>query len=243
MPYRRLPNTDNARLKTLKQAYQKGKEIPPFKLAFSQSSLQKVISFLPKFEKKIIHQKGSFNIQIERNSEYQDQMKKAKLYISHFIQVINMAIQRGGLPASIREYYKLAKYGSKLPPLNTEDDILQWGNNLIEGETSRIRKGFPPITNPTIAVVKVRYEKFVETCKNQKNLQMTTSRALKELADMRPQADEIILSVWNEVEESFKDLPDNLRREKAIEYGLVYIYRKNETPEQNMFNQRRLGIS
>jgi len=243
MPYRRLPNTDNARFKALNLACQKGKEIPPFKLAFSQSSFQKVISFLPTFEKKMIHQKGAFNNQIRRNSEYHDQMKKAKLYISHFIQVINMAIQRGELSASIREYYKLTKHGSKLPPLNTEDDILQWGNNLIEGETARIRKGLPPITNPTVAVVKVRYEKFLEACESQKNLQMTTNRALKELADMRPQADEIILSVWNEVEESFKDLPDNLKREKAIEYGLVYIYRKNEMPEQNIFNQARLGIS
>jgi hypothetical protein len=243
MPYRRLPNTDNARFKALKQAYHKGKEIPPFKLAFSQSSFQKVISFLPTFEKKMIHQKGAFNNQIDKNSEYHEQMKKAKLYISHFIQVINMAIQRGELPASIREYYKLTRHGSKLPPLNTEDDILFWGNNLIEGETGRIRKGLPPITNPTIAVVKVRYEKFLEACKNQKNLQMTTNRALKELADMRPQADEIILSVWNEIEESFKDLPDSLKREKAAEYGLVYIYRKNEMPEQNIFNQARLGIS
>ena len=243
MPYRRLPNTDNARLRALKEAYQKGKEIPPFKLAFSQSSLQKVLSFLPTFEKKIIYQKAAFTNQISRNSEYQDQMKKAKLYISHFIQVVNMAIQRGELPPSIRENYRLTKYGSKLPPLNTEEDVLQWGNNLIEGETARIRKGLPPITNPTIAVVKVRYEKFIEACKNQKNLQMATNRALKELADMRPQADEIILSVWNEVEESFRDLPDRLKRDKAMEYGLVYIYRKNETPEQNMFSQQRLGIS
>jgi len=30
------------------------------------------------------------------------------------------------------------------------------------------------------------------------------------------------------VEETFKDLPDDERRERAKEYGLVYIYRKNE---------------
>jgi len=243
MPYRRLPNTDSARFKALKQAYQKGKEIPPFKLAFSQSSFQKVISFLPTFEKMMIRQREAFNNQIKKNSEFHEQMKKAKLYISHFIQVVNMAIQRGELPSSIREYYHLTRCGAKLPPLNTEDDILHWGNNLIEGETSRIREGLPPITNPTVAVVKVRYEKFLEAYENKKNLQMTTNRTLKELADLRPQADEIILNVWNEVEESFKDLPDNLKREKAAEYGLVYIYRKNEIPEQNLFNQARLGIS
>jgi len=243
MPYRRLPNTDNARFKALNQAYQKGKELPPFKLAFSQSTFQKVIFFLPAFEKTMLRQKEAFINQIKRNTEFHEQMKKARLYISHFIQVVNMAIQRGELPSSIREYYQLTQCGAKLPPLNTEDEVILWGNNLIEGETSRIRKGFSPITNPTIAVVKVRYDNFIEAYNNKKNLQITTNKAFKDLADMRPQADEIIRNVWNEVEESFKDLPDNLKREKATEYGLVYVYRKNEKPDQDLFNQQRLGIS
>jgi hypothetical protein len=66
---------------------------------------------------------------------------------------------------------------------------------------------------------------------------------LKELADMRPVADDIILQIWNEVEESFKDLPDELRREKAMEYGLVYVFRKNELSDPNLFNSPRMGIS
>ena len=100
-----------------------------------------------------------------------------------------------------------------------------------------------PVTNPTIAVVKVRYEKFMEAYTNQKNLQIANTRALKELADLRPIADSIILQIWNEVEESFKDLPDELRREKASEYGLAYIFRKNEMMENSLFNSRELGIS
>jgi hypothetical protein len=243
MPYRRLPNTDNARLKAMKKAQEKGQEIPPFKLAFSQSSLQKVISFLPNFEKTMIHQKGTFNRQIDKNKDYHTQLKKAKLYISHFIQVINMAIQRGEQSVSIRDYYKLNGFGKKLPPLNTEEDVLKWGKNIIDGETERIRKGLSPITNPTVAVVKVRYENFIEAYRNQKKLQESTNRVLQELKNLRPQADDIILRIWNEVEDSFKDLPDNLKREKASEYGLVYIYRKNEQNNTNLFESSRLGIS
>jgi len=243
MPYRRLPNTDNARLKAMKKAQEKGKEIPPFKLAFSQSSLQKVISFLPTFEKTMMHQKGSFNRQIDKNKDYHNQLKKARLYISHFVQVVNMAIQRGEQPSSVREFYNLSGYGKKLPPLNTEEDVLKWGKNIIEGETERVRKGLSPITNPTIAVVKVRYEKFLESYRNQKKLQESTNRALHELKCLRPKADDIILNIWNEVEDSFKDLPDNLKREKASEYGLIYIYRKNEQTSQTLFESSRLGIS
>ena len=243
MPYRRLPNTDNARHKALLKAYHKGKETPPFKLAFSQSTYQRIVSFLPGYEKKMLHQKSALSRQTERNKDYHTLQKKARLYISHYIQVVNMAIQRRETSSSILEYYKLNGYSGKLPPLNTEEAIIKWGENIIEGETQRLRKGMSPITNPTIAVVKVRYEKFQEAYLNQKNLQLSNNRALKELADLRPTADDIILHIWNEVEESFRDLPDDLRREKAMEYGLVYIFRKNELSDQNLFNSPRLGIS
>lgn len=69
MPYRRLPNTDTARLKALKAAYIKAKELPPFKLAFSQSTFQKIQTFLPVFEKSVSESK--FN--------YANQVKKAKI--------------------------------------------------------------------------------------------------------------------------------------------------------------------
>jgi len=243
MPYRRLPNTDNARYKALQKAYQKGKETPPFKLAFSQSTYQKVVSFLPGFEKTMMHQKASLAKQIERNKNYHELMKKARLYISHFIQVIHMAIQRGELSSSILEQYNLGGHHKKLPPLNSEEEIINWGKNIIEGETERIRNGLSPITNPTIAVVKVRYEKFMEAYRNQKNLQCANNRALKQLSDLRPAADDIIIKVWNEVEESYKDLPDNLRREKASEYGVVYIYRKNELNDPSLFKPEKKGIS
>ena len=243
MPYRRLPNTDNSRLKALIKAYQKGKDTPPFKLAFSQSTYQRIASFLPGFEKKIIQQKAALSRQIERNKDYHSLQKKAKLYISHFIQVVNMAIQRGEISASILDFYNLNGYSRKLPPLNTEEEVINWGGKLIDGETPRVRKGMSPITNPTIAVVKVRYEKFMEAYHNQKNLQQANNRTLKELAEIRPVADDLILQTWNEVEESFKDLPDELRREKAQEYGLVYVFRKNELNDQNLFRSSRMGIS
>lgn len=242
MPYRRLPNTDTARYKALQKAYQKGKELPPFKLAFSQSTFQKIMTFLPCYEKTMIHQKGAMNIQTERNLDHLAQIKKVRMYISHFIQVVDMAIQRGELPVSILEYYKLTDYGCKVPPMNTEDDICVLGRNLIEGETTRIRQGFPPITNPTIAVVKVWYEKFLDAYQDQKNLQTVTCRAQKELASLRPKADEIILDIWNEVENSFKDLPDNLKREKACEYGVNYVYRKTELTPQMTITQQSLGF-
>ncbi len=228
MPYRRLPNTDSARIRALKAAYKKGKELPPFNLAFTQSTYAKVELFINSFENAMAHYKSAYSIQVEKSKNYNALLKKAKLYLSHFIQVLNMAIDRGELPDKIRTIYGMDIDERKLPGLNSEKEVIEWGKKIIDGETQRIKQGQPPITNPTIAVVKVRYENFIEAYNHQKILQQNTQRYLNDLNALRQKADEIIVNIWNEVEESLKDMPDDLKREKASEYGVVYFYRKNE---------------
>ncbi|MBN1949640.1 MAG: hypothetical protein JW801_00450 [Bacteroidales bacterium] len=233
MPYRRLPNTDAARLKALKQAFTIGRELPPFKLAFSQSTFQRVQSFLPSFEKAMRETKEAYQNQVKKNKDYLRVLKKAKLYISHFIQVVNMAIMRGDLPENERKFFGMREDLNKLPLLNAESDIIKWGEKLIHGENLRKAKALSPITNPTIAVVRVRYEQFLDAYKYQKTLQKNYHRSQEQLAGIRKQADDIIVSVWNEVEEHYNALPDNEKRESAEAYGLSYVFRKNEI-QQNL---------
>lgn len=239
MPYRRLPNTDNARSIALQTALSKGKELPPFKLAFTQKSLQKTQSFLTRYERVIIQHKQTQLRQVENNKEYQKVLKKVKLFISHFIQVMNMAITRFELPASTRISFGINEDDRALPVLVSEKDIIYWGKILIDGEASRTLLRQTPITNPTIAVVKVRYELFLEANRFQQILKEKNNRALEKLSAIRTEANEIIKDIWNEVESSYKDLPDNLKRERAKEYGLVYIYRKNEKDQINFQDSRQ----
>lgn len=228
MPYRRLPNTDAARLRALKIAFEKGKELPPFKLAFSQSTLHKILSFLPSFEKGMLETKQAYSKQVEKSKDYTAVVKKARLYISHFLQVMNMAIIRGDISPLERKFYGIQDNTAKLPPLNTESDLIKWGEKLIHGETIRSMEGRTPITNPTIAVVKVRYEKFLDAYKFQKMLQKNYHRAQEKLEEKRIQANEIIVDIWNEVEDKFRYEPEQKRREKAKAYGIIYVFRKSE---------------
>ncbi len=228
MPYRRLPNTDNARLKALKSAFEKGKEIPPFKLAFTQSTLRRVQSFLPGYEKALLEYKNMYENQVSKNKEYVQKMKKAKIYISHFIQVLNMAIARGEIVASERGCFGIDEQDNKVPALNTEESMIEWGRRLIDGETQRKLKGATLMTNPTIALVKVRYDKFLDAYNFQKTLQKDRERAQNKIVELREQADDIILNIWNEVENTYNELPEDIKREKSAEYGIVYVYRKNE---------------
>jgi hypothetical protein len=228
MPYRRLPNTDLARLRALRIAYEKGKELPPFKMAFSQATFQRVISSMHAFEKTVMESRQAYNIQIQKSKDYSKSLKKTRLYISHFIQVVNMAITRGDLGPADRDFFGFGRDQNRVPSFGSEGEIIKWGEKIIEGENQRIKKGLTPVTNPSMAVLKVRYEDFLEAHRHQKILQKNLQRSQEKLVEQRSQIDSVIASVWNEVEDHFKDLPDLERRNSTRVYGVVYFYRKSE---------------
>jgi hypothetical protein len=228
MPYRRLPNTDVARVRAMKSALEKGKELPPHKMAYSAKTVVRLQKFLPLYEHSIQLQKQSIATQNKKSKEYNDSLRKAKIYLTHFLRVMNMAIFRGDMPAETRAYFGLATNETSIPSLNTENELISWGKRVIEGEEFRIRKGGSPITNPTIAVVKVRFEKFIEVWNYHKTLIKKTLDYAERTSDMRKEADEIILEIWNEVEARYSSLPEEIRKKECEEYGLVYFYRKNE---------------
>jgi hypothetical protein len=142
--------------------------------------------------------------------------------------VLNFAIIRGELKPDTRKYFDLEEDEAKLPQLNTERDLIEWGKKLIEGEQKRTAAGLTPITNPTIARVKIHYEDFVRLNISHKGLLESNSRATLKISELREKADKLILNAWNEIEEHFGDCEPALKREKASEFGVVYVFRKHE---------------
>ena len=228
MPYRRLPNTDSARLKALKLALDKGENLSPREKPYSQSSLNTMKRVLPQFEHLLQYQKEAYKAQTEKSPEYNYLYKKAKNYVSHFIQVLNLAIIRGDLKREARPFFNLEMDVKKLPQIKTEQGLLKWGEIVIKGEPERIGNGGNPLTNPTVGIVRVHFEKFVESYRFQKNLQENYARASKQVAEFRPEVDQVILQLWNEIEASFEPNSEVARRNICRDYGLVYFFRRNE---------------
>jgi hypothetical protein len=197
MPYRRLPNTDTARIKAMRIAIEKGKDYPPHKLAFTSKTLVRLQKIYPLFEHNIKLYRQSLTSQNKKNKDYNEILRKARIYMTHFIRVMNMAVYRGDLPAETRVYYGLAINESTVPSLNTENELLSWGRRIIEGEEFRIRKGGSPINNPSIAVVKVRFENFLEALNYHNTLAKKTFDYTEKNNALRKDADEIILQLWN----------------------------------------------
>lgn len=234
MPYRRLPNTDSARLRAIRKALDVGKDTPPFKLAFSMKTLVKLQGFLPLFENAISHQRQTLSNQADKSKANQEAARKARMYITHFLRVVNMAILRGELPAETRSFYGIASDDAALPSLATDNELVAWGKRIIDGEEYRIRKASTPVTNPSIAVVKARYEKFLEARNNYKTISRRAAECVTRTTDLRREADEHITSLWNEIEARFATLSEEEKRNQAERYGLVYVFRKSELTQKDL---------
>lgn len=235
MPYRRIPNTDQARLRSLMTAMEKGELYDMYDLAFTQKTFVEIKSFMPIFEKSLLEYKQAHDIQVNSSNRYQEKVRKARLYVSHFIQVLNLSVIRGEVKAENQELYGLRADSRNVPDLGTESALLRWGDRTIDGERQRIGLGGTAIYTPSIANVKVHFDIFKDAYNKQKVLQNNTARYLDNIAGLRTKADEIILQVWNEVEKHFAEGDDMERRlMKCREYGLIYYYRKGERKPEDV---------
>ena len=231
MPYRRLPNTDAARIRALKAALRKGEKLDDINtLAYSFPLKQKIDFFLTRFEIAITNSKAAREKQIGNSQKFTELTKKARLYISHFIQVLNFTIARGELKPQARTFYDLDEDDSKVPSLLTEQELLTWGEKVINGEQERIsNRGGNPIYSPAIALVRVNYENFRQGYEFQKRLQANSARLSAEVAQLRDEADALIVNIWNDVEKHFSEVRDEKEKRYMCEdYGLVYVFRRGE---------------
>ncbi len=246
MPYRRLPNTDLARMRALKAALSISMRKPRQELAFSYLLLQKIDIFVPGYDVAIRNYKQALAQQSQRSKDYNKKLRKAKLYVSHFIQVLNFAIIRGELKPDVREYYGLKKTSKSTPSLMQDAKVIEWGEKLMKGEQERTNKGGNAIYSPSIALVRVACESFKQAFNDQKVLRNNTQRLLDKVAKYRKDADVLILTLWNEVEKKFEHLNDEDKREACAEYGIIYVWRKGEKErlrQQKEIEQNTLTLS
>lgn len=225
MPYRRLPNTDQARLRALKAACEAINKYRHEELLFSQKTALAVGAFTPIFEQGLNQYLGSKNTQTELGRKMAEASKQARLYLSHYIQVFNMCVVRGEIKKDARTLLGLDINSNTVPDISTDQQLIELGKSIVDGESKRSGNR---IYNPSIANVKVKLDIFNEAYAKHKDMLATIQKHHIKLSELRERADNIILDIWNEVEESLGTIDTTEKRDKATEYGIVYFYRPIE---------------
>ena len=228
MPYRRLPNTDSARIKALKMAVEKAADTDFKELAVSSHLISEAKSALIQFERLCSKYQQMYNTQVQANKLFIVKAKNARMYLSHFVQVLYMSIQRTEIKEEHLSLYGLEESNMIVPDLTSNDQLLEWGRKIIDGENARVARGTAPIYNPSIAKVNVMYTLFREGYQTQKLHQKATLRIQDEVAAYREKVDQLILKIWEEVEQDKTDLTADQRLDRNRQYGIIYYYRKGE---------------
>ena len=230
MPYRRLPNTDKARIRSLETAINKMRNSDYYAPVMSPELFNRADKKLAQFKEAVERYVNSLETQVNysKSEAYQDRLKNAKMYVSHFLTVFNMCVKRGEMKASDREFYSIPENSGELPDMSSDIAVIRCCENTINGEKARTAKGGVPIYNPTIAKVAVHYDLFKELYDKQSKMRQLTDEALLVVSLMRPQVDEVILDVWNSIENYFQDLTGEKKIKVCRDYGLIYYYRTSE---------------
>ncbi len=228
MPYRRLPNTDLARLHALQNAIQRAQSADYTEQVIPYKLLSEAQRFLVPFENVVMQSKDNYKTSVNANKQYRHIVQNARMYISHFIQVLNLAVIRGEIKREQKLLYGLDPHQHVVPDLTTEEGILEWGKKVIEGEQKRMANGGFPIYNPAINKVKVHYDIFCEHQRQHAFHVQNSERVNGDLGALRAQADALILNIWNLVEDHYKDLLPYAKLMKCQLYGVIYYYRKGE---------------
>lgn len=228
MPYRRLPKTDKARLKALKTLLENN-DIYTVRDRFidwkdindARTAHDRLLTAVHQYEAdKTAQGRGRSRIdQLQHN---------AYVYVSHFMQVLKMCVERGEIRRHSLELYSLPKDISMLPQIQSPTPLIEWGRRMVEGEKQRIKQGGRPIYNPTIGMVSTHLDIFIEAYTKQRQLQQRTRDMERRLKDLRPDIDSLIERIWNQVEQHFMGDRVIDRVEECEKYGVKYYYRRKE---------------
>lgn len=228
MPYRRLPRTDTARLKTLKTLLDNDGIYTVRNRFIDWKTLNRAQPLYDRLLTASEQYKVCYNAQVRNSSKIEVLQKRATMYVSHFLQVLFMTVDRGEIRRQVLAVYGMPDDAKTLPNLNTLEGLCEWAEKTIAGEKQRIRQGGRPIYNPTIGMVATHYDIFREAYQAQRVLQERTNKALEETKVIRPEVDEVILDLWNQIEAHYADLPAEQRFVAAAKLGVIYYNRKNE---------------
>ena len=127
MPYRRLPNTDLARLHALQNAIQRAQTADYTEQVIPYKTLSEAQRFLVQFENVVMQSKDNYKSSVTANKQYRHIVQNARMYISHFIQVLNLAVIRGEIKREQKLLYGLDPHQHIVPDLSTEEYLLEWG--------------------------------------------------------------------------------------------------------------------
>jgi hypothetical protein len=142
MPYRRLPNTTPAVLRTFRTARDTYKNTPAANRLISAALFAQLDdadpnSFLSRYEKEVSERDHALALQAPLTSNLSKLGAQLTMLVSHFHQVLDLGITRGTFAVGARSYYGRPVSATALPDLSSYDNVQEVAERIVTGEAAR----------------------------------------------------------------------------------------------------------
>ena len=228
MPYRRLPKTDSSRLKALMALADNNDTYTVEARFLDRAMIAEARQLYTQLSEAQEQYQLSLRTQVRYSKRIVSLQHQAMMYVSHFLQVLFLAVERGEIPRDALSMYGLERDVAVVPYLKTSEAVMYWGPKVIAGERMRVKKGGKPVLTPPIGAVVTHFDVFKGMYDSQRQYQMRTKAALAHISSLRDRIDEVILALWNQIEKHYENLPPESRYAQCRRYGIVYYYRRHE---------------
>lgn len=227
MYLKRVPETDDGKIRTLQAAVDREEINGDQRIILSVEEIEELRFFITSYEGARFVLKQAVKDSTKSQTEYGELFKNAQMYVSHFIQVLQMTAIRNEIKLDALSGYGFENGKElELPDLSTEEAVVYWGEKIIQGEAKRLSCRGYPLYNPAIAKVKVHYELFLDVAHSAKIYRQNVIRQQAVLYEMQKKAENMIRDIWSRVEEKYGNLPFQELSQVYQAYKISYHYQK-----------------
>lgn len=233
MPYRTPVNTDAGRVNIMERCLMQAEnDLTAKNPLLETSSLDEMKQLLPEFKAATAQRGKEAADQIPAVAQKEEVKAESGMWISHFFQGLNFWNKRELHDDGIYKYYGLDVRGPAVPPLYLDNDVLYWGEQVIQGEEKRIAAGGLPMSNPSVAAFKPIHEAFKQKLQIVQKEKNELNAAEEAVNALRARVDRLIEDVIAQLEFKLRKYDAPNRRRKMRTYGVSFSYRPEEAPEE-----------
>ena len=236
MPFRRNPDSDATRITALDALEKKAATVPEADRPYPASLHTELTTLAPRFRQEAQQAGTALSTQSAATSQATFDFLALQTVVSHYFQVLNLAIARGVIPRDARAHYQIDVSTAALPDLVTQADVVLWAGRIAEGEAARLaaNPAAVPMAMPSAAEVATAAAAYDASSKVQSTAKDTYDDEQEDVAALRPAIDKLIRDIWDHIEFTYRNEPGPSRRRRAREWGITYVTRPGEIPDEEI---------
>ncbi len=216
------PNSSPTRLQVLTVAKEKKDSVDPSENILSAGTTTRLDDIYPIFVaalNKVATRKGESTEATDFKTE---SGKELRLYISHFLQVFNLAVVRKVYPPSARAFFGLDVSTGNLPDIASDTNAELAATAIATGALDLASHAMPPMVNPTAEEVATRLNAFKGAYAKHSNKAQELDAAQEAVDALTPEVDKVIKKIYDEAETHYNEEEPESMRADCKWWGVIY---------------------